>query len=56
MERYAKRDEISQELDRLITQGHQDTVCLPFAKEVSRHAAQAEVEAGLRKGQSLIAA
>ena len=42
-------DEISQELDRLITQGHQDSSLLPALQKKFPDVTQAEVEAGFDK-------
>ena len=42
-------DEISQELDRLITQGHQDSSLLPALQKKFPDVTQAEVEAGFEK-------
>jgi hypothetical protein len=41
--------EISQELDRLITQGHQDSSLLPALQKKFPGVTQAEVEAGFDK-------
>jgi hypothetical protein len=41
--------EISQELDRLITQGHQDSSLLPALQKKFPGITQAEVEAGFDK-------
>ena len=41
--------EISQELDRLITQGHQDSSLLPALQKKFPDVTQAEVEAGFDK-------
>lgn len=41
--------EVSQELDRLITQGHQDSSLLPALQKKFPDITQAEVEAGFAK-------
>ena len=41
--------EVSQELDRLITQGHQDASLLPALQKKFPDITQAEVEAGFAK-------
>jgi hypothetical protein len=41
--------EVSQELDRLITQGHQDSSLLPALQKKFPGVTQAEVEAGFDK-------